>query len=320
MSVEIHNPLQSALYNLLARTSWLDKYRLTARIWQALWRRSCRIFGGTVRTSIHGRPVLASYGHTYPIYARKYHTLNNPLIELVYQTYSAKQAPITVVDIGANIGDTIMMIDANCPGMLGRYFCVEGDTDFFQLLQHNLGGDPRGTLLHELLSDYAGVERRLVRTNAGTASARGEHSQHARTLDAALGDAVPRIDVLKSDVDGFDGRALAGARQLLQRDRPAVIFEWHPLLCRQTGNDWNEHFQVLSDCGYDRFVWFTKFGAWSHFMLAGDASIAMMADVCLHSRTYGDWHYDIAALHEHSTLSQRALADLRFAQARRSFF
>ena len=85
--------------------------------------------------------------------------------------------------------DTIMLIDANCPGMLVRYFCVEGDTDFFRLLCHNLGSDPRGTLLHELLSDTAGMERELVRTNAGTASARGQHGRTARTLDASKANA-----------------------------------------------------------------------------------------------------------------------------------
>ena len=45
------------------------------------------------------------------------------------------------------------------------------------------------------------------------------------------------IDVLKIDVDGFDGKVLAGAVETLHRCRPSVLFEWHPKSIAATRND-----------------------------------------------------------------------------------
>jgi FkbM family methyltransferase len=310
----------SLLYNLLIQTAWLDRYRYTGPLWRRVWQKSCALFSGPVRTTIHGRPAIVNYGHTYPVYARKFRSLNNPLVELVYQSYSTKHAPITLVDVGANVGDTVLLLESNCPGMIGSFYCVEGDLDFARYLRHNVGEFKHATLIVALLSSAEGRERELLRTHAGTASAQGVGQAAARTLDSLLiQERSGRIDVLKTDVDGFDGKVLLGAKQLLEADQPAVIFEWHPILCRRTGNNWTDHIEALRDCGYTRLIWFTKYGEWSHFSSADDRrGIDQLADFCLRSRTHYDWHYDVVALHERSTIAPEALADLAFARARRS--
>jgi len=321
MSAGTSNKLQSAIYNALARSVWMDEHRYSSRVWQLLWRKSCRIFSGTVCTTIHGRPALLNYGHTYPIYARRNRSLNGPLIELVAQCYALGGAPISLVDVGANIGDTILLLSANCPHMIRAAYCVEGESEFFAYLRHNLSSFAYVRLFRAMLSSSEEPSKTLRRTNAGTASAQGEQLVHAQTLDSLLLDpGIDHVDVLKSDVDGFDGRVLAGSRGILERDRPAVLFEWHPALCRNTANDWTQHFSVLGECGYDRFVWFTKYGTWSHFTTDDQHSLDLLADLCLRSQVYGDWHYDVIALHKHSPLEPMALAELRFAKARRSPF
>jgi hypothetical protein len=121
-------------------------------------------------------------------------------------------------------------------------------------------------------------------------------------------------DMLKIDVDGFDGRVLAGARETLRRHKPSVLFEWHPILCRATNNSWTEHFEVLAECGYTRFVWWDKFGGFSHFTEGYEpAEVNRMANFCIGSKSHDDWHFDVAALHSESAIDDAALADLRFA-------
>ncbi len=119
------------------------------------------------------------------------------------------------------------------------------------------------------------------------------------------------VDVLKIDVDGFDGQVLRGADRILSRDRPAVIFEWHPILCERTSNNWTDHFEALKFKGYEQFVWFTKYGEFSHFMCGYDpTNVAMLAELCLNSESYDDLHFDVVALPPGSVTSPQALADL----------
>jgi FkbM family methyltransferase len=227
--------------------------------------------------------------------------------------------PIRLVDVGAAIGDTVLFVDANCSGQVSEYICVDGDQSFFGYLEQNLSGFSNVTCIFSQLSRSGGLNRSLVRTQPGTASAQGEDSVPTASLDTVLGSHdVGPVDVIKIDVDGFDGEVLAGAVALLQRDHPGVIFEWHPILCERTGNDRHEAFRSLVSAGYHRFIWFDKFGVFSHFMFRYDvAEIDAMADHCL-ADVSADWHYDVIALHDSSQITEQALSNLRFAAARTS--
>ena len=149
----------------------------------------------------------------------------------------------------------------------------------------------------------------LVRSqHQGTASAQGANEVQAVTLDSFFTD-VGTPDVIKVDTDGYDGKVLGGASRLLQATRPSVLFEWHPRLCHITGTDDEQAFSVLRDAGYSRFIFFTKFGQFSHF---GDANLDKLRELCLTSVTLTDWHYDVVALHADSLVDEVALSDLRF--------
>ena len=161
-----------------------------------------------------------------------------------------------------------------------------------------------------MLSDKAGSVGSLVRSqHEGTASAEGAAPVDAITLDEfQMGFSEP-WDVLKVDTDGFDGRILAGAATLLEQARPNVLFEWHPKLYRQTWQRTRSAIHRFTDqLGMTEFGFFTKFGQFSHF---GDGELERLADLCLHSQTLDDWHYDVAALHRCSMVDPLDLADLR---------
>jgi FkbM family methyltransferase len=279
------------------------------------------MFSGPVKTKIHDRRVILNFGHTYPVYSRRLSTLNNPLVQLVHQVHATKGSPISFVDVGANIGDSIVLLDSNCPGALGETHCIEGDPGFFGYLKNNLRSRENTRLYLNLLSSAEGSEKGLVR-RLGTASAEGADDVASVPLDSLL--LMPEtqsVDVLKSDVDGFDGKVLQGAVGVLRRFRPAVIFEWHPILYERTGNDWRVPFEVLGQCGYTKFAWFTKMGAFSHFTGSADwAGFSMLADLCLRSGTFVDWHYDIIALHDEAPIAPIELAEQAFARAKVSPF
>jgi FkbM family methyltransferase len=309
------------VFNLLIHTSTFRNPRLVA-FWQAVWKRTCKTYKCPVKTIIHGKEVIVNYGYTYPIYSRRFPSLNNPLIELIARAYKEKMAPIVFADIGAAVGDTVLLVQSNCPGMIQYYYCVEGDNEFFSYLKSNLSHLKNSECFHALLSSAQGKERALLRTHAGTASAQGENGYSAVTLDSVLlRPGINPIDVIKIDVDGLDGKVLAGSCQLLQQQHPAIIFEWHPGLCKITGNNWTEHFEILVSNGYTRFVWFTKFGEFSHFTQRFNfAELDWLAELCFRNRFQEDWHFDVVALHDSSPISVLEIAELESARAKRSSY
>lgn len=303
--------LGSLLYRVLAATAQFRSIRGIRRVWQAAWSRGCRHYDKPVTVRVHGREICLNFGHPYPLIERSTPLYNAPLVELVAAVYAETSAPVCVVDVGAGIGDTVLLLQERCAGKLGQIFAIEGEHSFFGLLQRNVSDLPGVRLHNVFLSDTVGHERALVRSqHAGTASAQGNALSCATTLDDLLR-STSGIDVIKIDTDGLDGKVLAGSRQSLERDRPGVIFEWHPIACRATGSDYLLPFRVLAQSKYNEYIFFTKYGGFSHFMRGVDeATLRQLADFCLSSTTMDDWHYDVIALPRETRLSPVRLADL----------
>ena len=301
----------------MVKTSAHAHRTVLSHIWEKLWQKGLCTFSGPVNTTIHGQKVVVNYGYTYPIYARRFQNLNAPLVELAYQTWKVKGNKIRFVDVGAAVGDTVLLLYANLPDAFSGFVCVDGDIEFFQYLRENLSHLARGRLVLSILSSEAETVPDLIRTHSGTASAQGSERVKATTLSHILDES---IDLLKIDVDGFDGKVLSGAREALAKYFPTVIFEWHPILCQQTGNSFYDAFKILQESGYSRFIWFTKFGDFSHFTIYNDSNTTdMMADYCL-GDVPADWHYDVVALHDSSSVNPQAVARLGFAKNRLSHF
>ena len=171
--------------------------------------------------------------------------------------------------------------------------------------------DVHTTIVPLLLSDRAGNVPGLVRFHAGTASLTGNKDSIATTLDSLWEQgSLGAPDVVKIDVDGFDGRVLAGGIKLLSSLRPSVIFEWSPQHLAATGNSCKQAFHTLIDCGYDRFMWFDKFGRFASVnKQVTDVDLQLLQDICLKS-SLPDWHYDVVALPAGSNVSLLSLAAL----------
>lgn len=307
--------LPSAAYSGLVRSSGLRVIPGVGRVWRKAWDTACGHWDQPVATRLHGRKVLLNFGNLYPVTLRSVPTYNAPLVELVARTASALDRPVRMVDVGAAAGDSVFLLMERCPGMVERFDCVEGHDGFFALLEQNLGTFGHCRLHRAVLSDTAGSERSLIRTHRATASAQGDGNVAATTLDAVL--PAYDVDLLKVDTDGFDGKVLAGARELLGHAFPSVIFEWHPALCSATGTDPLLAFETLRDIGYQLFLFFTKRGEFSHFMADASNSTAelrLLGEWCRTSATRPDWHYDVVALPPDPSISPTAMADLGYAK------
>ncbi|WP_020482269.1 FkbM family methyltransferase [Methylomonas sp. MK1] len=314
--------LDSFIYNLLLKHYHPKAKGISKKIWDTCWHYACTKFKGPVSTNIHGKRTIINFGHSYQLFARRFSHWNNPLVEIAYLCFQANNRPIHIVDIGASIGDTVRLLESNCPNMIEHFICIEGEQEFFNFLEENLPDRTMYTLHNSLLSDKEEEIPTLIKTHLGTASAQGRYTSTAVTLDNVLIDSnASKVDLIKIDVDGYDGKVIKGAQKTLAKFHPIVIFEWDPSHCKKTNNSWREHFLILNELGYNQYIWFTKYGDFSHYMTILDINaIDQMAEVCLSDKHDWNWHYDIIALNNQNKIDTRILAEMSYAKSRKSWY
>ena len=210
---------EALAHRALLRTFRVGQVRGVNRVWRQAHDAAVKRWGSkSVETRLHGSRATVNFANPYPYAIRLHPNYNAPQVELVAASATALGRPVTVVDVGAAIGDTALLLLQRCSSMIKALECIEGDPAFAELLRKNLR-DPRIQIHEVVLSDRPGPVPSLIRSqHQGTASAHGDEVVSASTLDEQLAAISP--DVIKVDTDGYDGAILGGADDLLKRARP----------------------------------------------------------------------------------------------------
>lgn len=314
----------SIIYNFLLKNYKLrDKKNRLGWLWRKSWALSLSKYSGPVSTKIHGFKVKVNNGNSYPLFARLFTNYNNPLLQLASSVCNFEKRELVLIDVGSATGDTNLMLMKNLPNTIGLFFCIEGDNEFYSYLVNNGSFFTKASMYNVLLSDVNDKQiNSLVKIHPGTATAAGKNKVKSISLDSLLlNDLKGKVDILKIDVDGFDGVVLKGSTQILEKFKPYIIFEWHPILVENSGNSCLQHFEILKDYGYNRFLWFNKYGEFSHFDF--DCSIEIIqayVKLCLRNIHDFDWHYDVIAIHKESDIDVYEIAEMEKAKSVKSRF
>lgn len=290
-----------------------------------------KLWPGPVYVSVHGRLARTDFGNLYPVNVRCFPQFGWPFIEAIMIADATRNtSALTVVDAGAGWGDGLYLTLAVMGGPASihrgvrlRYVAIDGEDGMLRNLEENVlriaASDSTGRLdvsaVKALLSHEPGPIRSLLRTHGSTASAQGNGTAEATTLDELLR-REESVHVLKTDLDGFDGKAISGARTILEDKRPVVIFEWHPILCRQTETDPTWAFSTLRSAGYDRFALFDRHGQLDVTMTGSDHAAVRerMAWFDPPAKAADDMHWDVIALHRDSPTAIEMVASLTLAR------
>jgi len=205
-------------------------------------------------------------GHLLPFYQSMHATYDRFLPHLVLHL----EPGATVIDVGANCGDTLAgMYDAN---ERLSYVCVEPDGVFFEYLQDNVArmrnANPLASIrLYKALVgkcvshaalEGSGGTKHAVRVDGASPSG---SSVSSTTLDGLL---LPmesgRVELLKSDVDGFDFDVIDSGAQLISEHGPILFFECH-FGDSQQKEGYRKTIAGLQRGGYCAWVVFDNFGA-----------------------------------------------------------
>lgn len=148
-----------------------------------------------------------------------------------------------VLDIGANIG-LLAHVAAQCVGARGRVIAVEPLARNRALLARaaQANGFDQVELIAAAASDRAGeLELRTHPTTSNSATPaasgprlRADGGEMLRVPIVVLDDALnlPRLDVVKIDVEGMEPLALRGLERHIARHRPLIVSEFHPQAMR----------------------------------------------------------------------------------------
>ncbi len=149
-----------------------------------------------------------------------------------------------VVDVGANIGYYLCMYQ-QVLGRGGRVTCIEPSPENLKELYANIRVNSwENVAVHECaVGNMTGTVGLRGGVNGGVVDlGEGVFETVLRPLDELVPD---RCDFLKIDVDGYEWLVLQGARKMIERDRPLLFLEYHPLLVARHGGSFAEVLSFL---------------------------------------------------------------------------
>ncbi len=199
--------------------------------------------------------------HNLPLIRRDYPLHSENLGRIAAQLYSRFGA-FGVIDIGANVGDTVAVIHKYAPLPI---LCIEGTPKFTALLEQNvratlppsvversfvgIGGEPLTPVVHDGTARLA--QKRLAQNGTPSGPA-----IPMKSLDQILEEhpGFKNSRLLKIDTDGMDIAILNSALDWISRQKPVLFFEYDPDLQSVQGAGGLEALGKLKRVGYHRVL------------------------------------------------------------------
>ncbi|MCW3092510.1 MAG: methyltransferase FkbM family [Ferruginibacter sp.] len=159
------------------------------------------------------------------------------------------------IDIGANLGHILMEIVAAAPQ--GKHFAFEPIPDLYKSLKRRFAKNT--TVYNFALSSKKGSAtfnyypgRPAVSGFRERNSQIGQEPVLLSVQMEKLDDLIPeslKIDLLKIDVEGAEYEVLQGAKNILKKDKPIVLFEFGLGAADVYGTTPGEIFELFAECG-----------------------------------------------------------------------
>lgn len=141
---------------------------------------------------------------------------------------------MTVVDVGANIGYYVLLFAQRLRGE-GEIHAIEPSPENLPELRRTVERNALGHVrIHPVaLGAESGTTGLRTGINSGIVdSTAGAYHCPVQRLDELI---PGRVDLVKIDVEGFEGQVLSGADRMLSQYRPTIYLELHPHIVPRFG-------------------------------------------------------------------------------------
>jgi FkbM family methyltransferase len=214
---------------------------------------------------INGRHLMMDKDHFLPIHQR-----NNPMFNRFFPYLSSitrEKDGNYIVDIGANIGDTLMDMWDNTEDM---FLCVEPEETFLNMAQRNaklLDDECRISFERAFITDCVEQNYKPNIYRGGTSVKERIYSSDesgipSKTLDFLIEEnniSSEDLDLIKIDTDGFDGDCILSGRGILTSGNALLYWE-NQISTYEQYIKYQKAYELLEKAGYTDFFVFDNFG------------------------------------------------------------
>lgn len=212
-----------------------------------------------VSVRIGNEKIKLNLSHQLPEILLLFPNYNFNLARIVKYT-EEKVGNSTIIDIGANVGDTVAFIRNYSDAPI---LCIDGEEHFVKLLKENTKQYTNVKICKTLVGSENKVDNIKLSSHKGTASIEAStDSVSVRTLSNIL-DEFPQFHnskMLKTDTDGFDTIILRSCEDYLKKVKPILFFEFDPHFIKVQKDDPFQFMEYLRSCGYHYLIFYTNVG------------------------------------------------------------
>lgn len=206
-----------------------------------------------------GQRLRLPLSHEFPHYRRRFPNYAQNIVDIA-EVLTAKYPATTCIDIGANVGDTALLLQQ--AGEI-PVLCIEGDEPFLAYLRRNVRDFPHIEIASVFVAP-PGVTGAVI---AGRGTAHLDLEAGAKPLPTAtLGQilaAHPRFhdaNLMKIDTDGMDVQIILDNVDWLAAVRPVLFFEYDPYLGQLDPADVKTFWFTALEMGYREAAFYENTG------------------------------------------------------------
>lgn len=210
--------------------------------------------------------VVETYGLDYPDEFKSFEYMSifkyydTVLPRIVKITKLNKYKNLKLIDVGANIGDTVTLIRRELELPI---LAIEGDLSYFQYLLRNCKNLKDIESVNVFLGEKnEKISSKIKRVNGTGHLEKSESELEILTIDSLLDTYSNFIDAkfLKIDTDGYDNAILRGAKKYLAKSSPIIFMEYDPNFLEKQNDNGIKIFSELRSLGYQKALMYENFG------------------------------------------------------------
>ena len=255
------------IYNFLLKTPYNNNWdKILYHSVSQFRQLSKRIYDPLIDYKIGNNVMLMPFSHNLGIYQKFYPQYAVNVGRIAAYT-EEKNKDLTIIDIGANVGDTVFILRSKIESPI---LAIEGDEYFYSVLQKNIKQLKNVSTVKSLIGDQSKEIKATLAGHSGTAGLEISQQSKGVLKIQCLTDILEknqefqRSKLMKIDTDGLDGKIIRGAIDWIRKIKPVIFFEYDPFSLNKNSDDGLSLFNTLASAGYKSFLVYNNFGEYMY--------------------------------------------------------